>query len=580
MRYVNRISFKSIRFKLILGFFLLIVPLIVLLIYNNYYAIQVVRNQVAHSNKSLTTLYMDQIDRNLGEVDKYLYNLAALESDLLSLDLSEKEFYDPYYFAKIRLANKLETDINNYKSMDTLFVYSSVNDEVISTKILKETYIERREIKAAIVQLIKDKQTLNKYDDDRWYVQKINNDYYLFHLIKTGNVYIGGWVQSTKLMAPLNLMELGQAGKSILVTDQFEAMSNAEFIADNSINLKLKPNAYNLVGKKNEYLQVNEKSKVGNFSLLVLVPDNIILERLPIFQRISSLILMGALIVLPVFYTYLRKVILLPINRIVVVMKRIRDGYLEDRIPVYPTSYEFELMNDTFNSMVSQINDLKITVYEEQLINQKAELKHLQLQINPHFFLNSLNIIYSLAQLKNYDLIQEMSLCLVQYMRFMFQSNLKFVSLSDELAHTSNYLRIQVMRFPDNFTYQIHTTESLKKALVPPLIIQTFVENTIKYAVTMDEPIHLDIHIDHLKPDLGVMKIIILDSGKGFPQDLFDGWQTQKSRIDEDREHIGIWNIRHRLRLLYQEQAKLIISNHHVDRGARIEIHLPVNFEE
>jgi len=51
--------------------------LIVFLLYNNFYAIEVVRNQIAKYFSNLTALYMGQIDRNLEELDKYLYNLSA-----------------------------------------------------------------------------------------------------------------------------------------------------------------------------------------------------------------------------------------------------------------------------------------------------------------------------------------------------------------------------------------------------------------------------------------------------------------------------------------------------------------------
>ncbi len=108
------------------------------------------------------------------------------------------------------------------------------------------------------------------------------------------------------------------------------------------------------------------------------------------------------------------------------------------------------MVNHTFNGMMEQIQELRIHVYEEQLNKQKAELQHLQLQINPHFFMNSLNIIYNLALVKNYALIQEMAISLVQYFRYMFRSNLTFLPLKDELQHIRNYIRIQELRFLDS----------------------------------------------------------------------------------------------------------------------------------
>ncbi|MFD0681109.1 MULTISPECIES: sensor histidine kinase [unclassified Paenibacillus] len=572
--------FKSIRFKLIIGLLLLIIPLILFLIYNNYYAMNVVRNQVAGSNKSLLTLYMNQIDRNLDEADKYLYNMAALENDLLNLDYPKEDINAWYLFAKIRLVNRIETDIKNYKPLDLFFIYSSVNDELMTSKIPGETYDERKALENGILDLLHDLQISDKKLSKQWFVTKIDNQYYLYHIIQSGNAYIGGIVEASKLMVPLSLIELGQSGRSLLVTDAHEVMTNDDFLKENDIHLGLEKNVNRFTSRGQEYLQVNEKSTKGDFLLMIFIPEGTILERLPELQRITTFILLAALLLLPAFYTFIRKVILLPINRIVTAMRKVRDGFMEDRIELYRTSYEFEIMNETFNTMVSQITDLKISVYEEQLINQKAELKHLQLQINPHFFLNSLNIIYSLAQLKSFELIQELSMSLVQYLRFMFRSSLNFVKLSEEIAHTNNYLRIQTMRFPENFTFEIEAADLLSEALVPPLSIQTFVENTIKHAVSMEERIHLQITVDGCE-EAGIpfMKVVISDTGKGFPPEVLHAVQSEEGIADENGEHIGIWNVRRRLNLLYQDQARLWISNN-TGGGAEVELRLPIRFEK
>ncbi|WP_182914409.1 sensor histidine kinase [Paenibacillus sp. 1011MAR3C5] len=561
MKWTHKLSNKSIRFKLLVGFLLFVIPLQLLLIFDNYYAMRVVNEQVANSNRNLAALYMDQIDRSLEEVDKYLRTTVAFESDLIMLDTPKEIGSDNYYLAKINLFNKLERDINTYKEMEYLFVYSSVNQELITNQPAGETMDRLKVIREGMTNMLRERESWPKQSFEKWFPYQLGEDYYIAKIQKIGNVYIGGWVKASKLMRPLGLLDMGPEGKSLLVTDNLEPM-NGVMPMDNV----------------DDYLQVSTQSEQGQFSLLILIPYSVILEHLPFLQRIWYIVILGALIILPIFYMFLRQNILIPINRIVTVMRRVRDGNLDQRVERHSVSSEFELMNDVFNSMVDQIKALKIDVYEEKLLSQQAELKHLQLQINPHFFLNALNTIYNLAQFRNYQLIQDMSDYLIQYMRFMFQSNLKLVTVEDEIAHTRNYLNIQAMRFQDGFTYEIRSDHaSLMQARIPPLMIQTFVENTIKHAITMDEPIHLRVEIGRSEGD--VLRLIIRDTGQGFSDESLGKWQQEPAAEHHGSDHIGIWNARRRLRLIYEDKAQLWLSNH-PDGGANVEIRLPLQFED
>jgi two-component system sensor histidine kinase YesM len=152
MRIRIRFLLKSLRFKLIFGLLIIVIPLVVFMIYNNLYAIKVVHKQVTQSNKNFISLYMGQIDNNLEEVNKYLYNFAVQETELFVLELPRVQNLDQYNFAKIQLNNKLLKDLPNYKIMDTFFVYSSTNQDlltVISDQVglNKQDKIEKNVIK-------------------------------------------------------------------------------------------------------------------------------------------------------------------------------------------------------------------------------------------------------------------------------------------------------------------------------------------------------------------------------------------------------------------------------------------------
>lgn len=570
---LQRFTNQSIHIKLIVGMLVFVVPVLIFLIYHSYYAIRVVRDQVAHSNENVTKLYMDQIDRNLEEVDKYLRMTTAFESELLPLGFEEEQNADRYQFAKINVFNKLENDYENFKFIDVLFVYSAVNDDLVTNAPSNISTVELKKMKLWMKELLQQEVNEPQRRKTNWFVYQHANDYYLFNIKTIGNVYIGSCVVASKLMVPLSLLELGQDGKALLVTEEQKPMTSSYLFENSSAQ---QPYHQQLKEKEDEYLQVSKNSSQGDFSMLILIPYRTILERLPDLRAMSNIVLFGSIFIFPILYMFLRHIILVPINRIVTVMRRVRDGNLEHRVEKYPVSYEFALMNDVFNSMVSQIKELKIHVYEEQLLVQRAELKQLQLQINPHFFLNSLNTIYNLAQFKNYELIQEMSSYMMQYMRFMFQSNLKFVTLEEELAHTRNYLHLQAMRFYEGFTYSVTCPEEACESQVPPLIIQSFAENTVKHAITMDEAIHLNIDIQIVEQDKQLLKITIRDTGQGFTREALQELQLDLPVVSEEREHIGIWNIRRRLRLLYNGEARLQLSNSE-SGGAQIVIHLPIH---
>lgn len=577
--FFSKISTNSIRFKLLAWLAIVMLPLIVFLIYNGYYAIRVVHNQVALSYKNMISMYMNQIDNNLDTVDSYLGNLEALNTDLQIMVNSKNE--NEYYLSKVRLNNKISQDITMYRTIGSMFIYSVSRQDFIEI----DNYGQAYDVKGYIKEyLIKRCMEYEKSDISRtmgWYPQKVGQDYYLFRILKVDDVYIGGWINVEKLLEPMNMTDVQKNGTALFSTAQGEPMMKEDLISDNNINLKLDFNQYYLMGNKTKYLIVGDKSAKGDFNLIALIQDSSILEKLPYLQKGITFISLILLLLFPVCLLLLRKIILVPLKRMLIAMKQIQGGNLEVRIEPYDTSEEFKIVNDTFNTMIEQIHDLKISVYEEKINRQKSELQHLQLQINPHFFLNSLNIIHTLARGKNYELIQEMTLCLIQYFRYMFKSNLTFVSLKDELKHVRNYIRIQELRFPKSFSYEINAPEYLLDTLIPPLIIHTFVENSIKYAVSLDEPVTLRVDIELIE-DRSIepcFRIIIQDNGKGYTKEVLDKLNSGNRVVDEQGEHIGIWNVQQRLYLLYRGHAKLVLGNTE-PHGATAEIILPMNMDD
>lgn len=577
MGRLRDIPWKSIRVRLVLGLLCITIPIIALLIYNNRYSVNVIHNQVANSNQNLVSVYMKQIDDQLSEAERHMAGLMLTEYHFTAM--GEVRSDDEYIMSKSNVSRRLTSDLIVYPYIDGFFVYSVPRRDMVEASQLAMSYEEtanmRKAMEASVMRLEEQPSHLNA----EWTVQQINGESLILRLFGNGSVYIGAWVKAKTMLEPLSGIHTGESGSTLIVDITGKPLYSTRPLTEEGLDLARGFEHYYLSGKNNDYLVVGEPSRKGGFSLAAVVPDKLILENLPYLEKVAVILIVVAIVMLPISLWFLRKVLLLPLQKMTKAMRRIGDGNFNVHIEESPVPNEFQLVNRTFNRMISQIEELKIHVYEEQLNKQRAELKHLQLQINPHFFMNSLNILYNLAQVKRYELIQEMTLCLVSYFRYVLQSNRPLVLLKDELKHAQNFLRIQELRFPELLFCHIDVPDYVQETPIPPLMLQTFVENTVKHAVRMDEPI--TVTIEASLDDLGGEPTVVLsirDTGQGFPVEALENIRAGIQFADDKGEHIGLWNARERLRLQYGDRAWMDCYNEE-PRGAVVEIGIPMHAE-
>ena len=198
------------------------------------------------------------------------------------------------------------------------------------------------------------------------------------------------------------------------------------------------------------------------------------------------------------------------------------------------------------------------------------QLEYLQLQIKPHFFLNCMTSIHSMAQLHLDEEIQRMAAATAEYFRYIFQSGQACVPLSGELAHARNYLEIQKMRYGEALRYDIRAEDGARDVLIPPLTLQTFLENTIKHAMSLDEGLRITIRA---RREGDFARLEIADTGRGFPPEVLAALQSG-ALFGEDGQHIGIRNTLSRLEILCGGRASVQFRNA-PEGGAQIILRIP-----
>lgn len=231
------------------------------------------------------------------------------------------------------------------------------------------------------------------------------------------------------------------------------------------------------------------------------------------------------------------------------------------------------------NAMADRIRILQTEIYERKIREQRMHIQFLEMQIKSHFYVNCLNIIYSLAATQRYQLIQEFTLYLVDFYRYIESAFEYMICLSEEITHISNYIEIQRIRYPGLITYQIkadHKTDGVK---IPPLILLTFVENIFKHAMNMSDPIHITIRAE-LEEDNPKIKIVLEDDGIGFSENLRNNLNMfSRETADVDQypgKRTGIINTICRLHMYYGKDVQISFDSGEAGRGSRITLFLPM----
>ena len=107
-------------------------------------------------------------------------------------------------------------------------------------------------------------------------------------------------------------------------------------------------------------------------------------------------------------------------------------------------------MNRQFNQSIETIANARSRIY-----NERTRIRYLTQQMQPHFVLNTLNLIYSMEP-SQYPLIQKTVQCLSRYYRYVAHISEPLVPIEAELEHVKNYFELQTIRYPDSFVYSIN----------------------------------------------------------------------------------------------------------------------------
>ncbi|MEX1029448.1 MAG: histidine kinase [Paenibacillaceae bacterium] len=578
---------RSIKTQIIISFFVVLIPVVAFLIVNNWYAKNTVHDKVSETYKNTLDIFVSETDRNLYAINDYLIKMATLDWDL-NLLMSYPYGSDEYVLTKIRIQDIINRDVLFFGLMNTVFIYHE-NDLMLSTSETENYGLTKQALKRNIDGIIKNDSKNMQSKWILWQDDLISGTDFLVKVAPVPNrigLYVGAIIKISDILDLLAIQwDDGGIGHSGIY--RRDGIRLAESLANETPKVPLKDliienKSYQTVKNKadNEtYMVMNRSSGVVDMTINVVIPESYMLQGLPYFQKATYFMIVGLVLIFALYLFFIRQMIFSPLQSLIGGMKKISLGMLDVRLQTNET-VEFVFLANTFNNMAEQIKTLRIGMYEEQLRAQRMELKQLQAQINPHFYMNSLNIIYNNAVLKDHDSVKKMSLHLADYFRFIMRVNRDAITLHEELKHIESYIEIQKFRFPNKLSCEITVPEGMMSLTLPALCLQPFVENAIIHGfVNRREPFRITISGRIMNEQSeSYLELAVEDNGIGFPDKILkqlngEGWSNPLPHADTSS--VGIQNVIQRLKLKYGSEAHVTFNNSSISGGAAVYICIP-----
>lgn len=590
----------SIRMKLAsCVFFFIIFPVIFLVVYSAVYIQSILVQKASESSMEI----LSSISSTLKNITDNMITTAkfvSFDSNVVSiLDKSREMSYisvDDSYSVEKMLLNLQVNYLNHYFQIDIL----ANSGESISTL---------------------ESVSISNYVNQPWYKDVTNN--------KGKNIWIAPYNEapgpadpgSEQIMVATSILNYNTNKQVGIVTvrmrqDNFRKMlfygkqkhqdsSEIVLVANMEGEIISSTNAdYSLKSLSDIGLSMKELSSLGNFGIRTIdstkylinqlkteTPDWLIIQMIPynnlmsqtyqLYDRIKliSIFILAALVFILFAFS---KSLTSPIRNLVRHMNMVEKGDMSVKIISKPnrSKDEITVLENAFNHMIDNQRELieRIKVEEHKLLDMQRKESELKLemlaaQINPHFLFNTLNVIKWSASMSGLNNVSMMISHLGNLLETSLNKNNDTVLLDDEIKNVNSYLFIQKVRFDNKFTVEFFIPESVKRCIVPKLILQPLVENSIIHGFNTRRPGLIT--ISALR-DRDMLYIYVCDNGKGIDElvlQKFNG-SAKQNNYKHRFSGIGINNVNDRIRLLYGSEYGLSIRSIK-NKGTLVTISLP-----
>jgi len=552
---------KSVYIRILIVFFFAIIPIFFVGICVFSWGISLIRQQTIDSKAAQLGFYVENLEANV-------QRLVELQSD---------------YNKSVEL-NVLSNTYTIMTKYDQSRNILALQKELLA---IKSSSIYTQNVVAFIPTIQKKIDAVNGFDDmtgDDNSMMKINNltssgsqvIYYngglytnTVYMIGTKKTLYGILIQisTRQLQEDISQFNFDRGSSAMIyspITHSIVAssgnksaviQSEAADFATQHLSLNVGKGFFSSTINHKKYLVLYVQSQYLGFTLYSFVPESAIMLPINRYQFWFWIFTASAAIIIAFFSLSIYKIIKQPLSRLIQAFIRVDRGDISFSI-FHKNNDEFASLYNYFNIMLQNLNNLINQSYKQKIMIQKAELKQLQAQINPHFLYNSYFLLHRMIKQHDYDKATLFSKHMGSYFQFITRSGKSEVPLEKEAEHARIYTDMQAMRYESRISVEFgDLPDGAGEIIVPRLILQPIIENAFEHGLK-DKVADGLFRVTFQKLANGIC-IVVEDNGEDLSDDGLKDLQEKIRNETDIGEITGIINIHHRLQIMFGENSGL-----------------------
>lgn len=255
------------------------------------------------------------------------------------------------------------------------------------------------------------------------------------------------------------------------------------------------------------------------------------------------------------FSTAIARTVVRPVTDLQKTMSRVCEGDFSAKVPVLRED-EIGKLGETFNSMTDKIAELLVNIDEEKHSLWIAETRSLNLQMNPHFLYNTLDLIKWNAKLGRMKEISDITVNLGRLLRRVMNTKNDLVTVAYELGIVRLFIEIQKKHYGSRLQLETDIPADLEQMRIPKLVLQPIAENAVVHGFA-SKPGNCRIKISGDEED-EFLRFIVEDNGAGMSENVLESILGFRQN---NTHHIGLNNVDRRAKLYGGDNCGLQVES-------------------